>query len=420
MTWDNLKHVLFLLIVLVLMAPSLKSQVTVPAELTLRQAKDILVANSPLLQAEKMNQGIARGVFIDVSKRPNLELSVSAAGLGSQPGTGTFLGNQEFSTTLSYDVQTQGKRQKSTQLARYSIEVAEFEFQDRVRLLSWELKQRDYQVVLGQREAEVTRKISAEFNQFVTLTRTRYQNGDISGRELRRIETEQYRLQENVIEADLQLENAQDRLLALLGTDVLDTNFHAVDDFSPAFTPAPLVELKQDFLQFRKDLEAQQKRIDQARTRMALEKARSVPDLKFFGGYRRDFGHNGAIIGVSVPLFLFNKNQGNIARAEVRHEQESLTLKALKIQVSEEIQLALNQLDSNRRRLQVFSSVYLENTRQARDISETAYRLGSVSLLEFLDAERTYGEAVRRYNRALYELQVSWAQLEFTVGRDLP
>ena len=83
MTRDNLKHVLFLLIVLVLMAPSLKSQVTVPAELTLRQAKDILVANSPLLQAEKMNQEIARGVFIDVSKRPNLELSVSAVGLGS-------------------------------------------------------------------------------------------------------------------------------------------------------------------------------------------------------------------------------------------------------------------------------------------------------------------------------------------------
>ena len=83
------------------------------------------------------------------------------------------------------------------------------------------------------------------------------------------------------------------------------------------------------------------------------------------------------------------------------------------------MQLALNGLAGNRRRLEALQGEYLGKSRQSRDIAESAYRLGGASLIEFLDSERTFRETSRLYNRALYDFQISRAQLELAIGEEL-
>ncbi|MDA2924550.1 TolC family protein [Acidobacteria bacterium AH-259-L09] len=397
----------------------LLGQVIVPPMLSLSHAKDLLLEHNPLLQVEGLNSEIERGNLIDGEKRPNPEFSVRSEGLGSGASTGTFFNDQELSIQLSYEIETAGKRRKRTQVKLHGVEIAETRFKDRIRLLSYELKRRYYQVVLAQLDLRLAKEISEEFEQIVSLHRVRYRAGEISGGELRRTEVEQYRFHDDVVAAEVQLENAQDHLLALLGSQDFLQSFQAVDDFDPSFSPPSRSSLMEMALRQREDLNAQRVRIEQADSQIDLEKARALPNVRAFGGYRRDFGSDGAVVGVSIPLVVFNKNQGGIALAKARQEQEEWRLRLLEISVLEQIQLALNELEGDQRRLRALTSDYLRNARQSRDIAESAYRLGSASPVEFLDAQRAYRETTRLYNRALYDFQISRARLELAVGKDL-
>ena len=90
-----------------------------------------------------------------------------------------------------------------------------------------------------------------------------------------------------------------------------------------------------------------------------------------------------------------------------------------RILVLREVQIALQQLEGQRKKIQVLESDYLEKAREAREITESSYRLGEASLIEFLDAERTFSEIMLLYNRALYDFQISRGRLELAIGEDL-
>lgn len=393
----------------------LQCQVRVPSELTHRWARDLLRKNSPEYLAERLAVEEAEGFLATVSTRPNPELTLSSAGLGFS-GDDSFVDNQEFTATVSYVIERRGKRSKRMDMASHDLAISESNLDDWARNADFELKKRYYNVVLAQWDLQFANENAEAFGRVVGLTRVQYERGEISGRELRRMEAEQYRFQEDVIAAEVELENAQDRLLAILGSEDFNQSFRAVDDFDPSFAPPPAQQLKSMSFRQRKDLLAQRQRLEKASAGITLEEARGAPDVTLFGGYRRDFGHDGAVVGVSVPLPLFNRNRGGIARAHVGQRQARLRLQALEIRVSEEVQLALNNLGAAKRRIDTLFTGYLDKSRQARDISETAYRLGSASFLEFLDAQRAFREASHLYTRGLYEFELSRARLEWAVG----
>ncbi|NJD68839.1 MAG: TolC family protein, partial [candidate division NC10 bacterium] len=116
-------------------------------------------------------------------------------------------------------------------------------------------------------------------------------------------------------------------------------------------------------------------------------------------------------------LPLFNRNQGGIVRAQAEQERESFQSRRLETQVLLEVDQAFNRFESERRRLEGLETEYLPKARESREIAEAAHKLGAIDLTAFLDAQRTFREVQRLYNRSLYELSIARFQVEAAVGR---
>lgn len=396
-----------------------QTRVSVPENLTLAAAKSLLMSYNPTLRAERFNVDIEIGDVLNAERRPNPILSVGSEGLSFASSDRSFFDNQEFSLILKQDIELSGKRQKRTSFEEADVKIAEMELQNTVRVLTFELQKAYYQVIRAQEDLRLARDILEHFVDVVRLNRIRYELGEIAGGELRRVEAAQYRFLEDVVAAEVGLENAQDQLLGLLGSTDFDQRFEAIDRFDSQFVPPPAQELRDTALRERADIAVQRARLAQSDVGIELEKARGVPNLSPFVGYRRDFGRNGAILGIEIPLFVSNRNLGGIARAQAQRRRQEQLVRLLEVRALQEVQLALNELAGNRKRMEALQEQYLEKAQQSRDIAESAYRLGGASLSEFLDAERTYRETSRLYNQVLYDFQISRGQLELAIGKDL-
>ena len=119
---------------------------------------------------------------------------------------------------------------------------------------------------------------------------------------------------------------------------------------------------------------------------------------------------------VTVPLQIFNRNQGGVARAEAERRRAAQLAEAASTQVRLDVQQALNAMELNAARVDYIEREYLQNAEQTRQTVLASYRLGAATLIDFLDAQRAFRDTVRTYNRALYEHRLSLFQLAAAVG----
>ncbi|HKV48771.1 MAG TPA: TolC family protein, partial [Candidatus Acidoferrales bacterium] len=122
-----------------------------------------------------------------------------------------------------------------------------------------------------------------------------------------------------------------------------------------------------------------------------------------------------------VQIPIFDRNQGEIARAQYAinqaHEQQQFT----NDQVLTDVRDAYESVHSNDQIVSLYRSGYLQEAQQDRDISEYAYRRGAASLLDFLDAERSYRATQLGYRHSLAAYLLALEQLRESVGtRSLP
>jgi cobalt-zinc-cadmium efflux system outer membrane protein len=174
--------------------------------------------------------------------------------------------------------------------------------------------------------------------------------------------------------------------------------------------------LRSQALASRPDLAAAQRDVQRADTETRLQRALRTPNVTVGGGYRRDFGANAVVFGVTVPLPVFNRNQGGVARAEAERRQAANRAAVTATAVLLDVQQAINAVDVARARVDYIEREYLTPSRESRDIVLAAYRLGSADLIDFLDAQRAFRDTLRTYNRALYEQRVSLFQLAAATG----
>ncbi len=258
-------------------------------------------------------------------------------------------------------------------------------------------------------------------------TTQRLQQGEISGAELRRLQVERLRFVEDVFAGDLALKNARSALLALLSAPRLDQPLELTDGLkAPAgrdtlgAAPVDVTErprLLERALDLRPDLLAARREQAQAETSTRLQRALRTPNITVGGGYQNNFGSDGVVVGVTLPLPFFNRNQGGIARADAERRAADARADATAIAVRLDVQRALNAVETNRARVDYIEQEYLTNAQQSRDIVLESYRLGVANLIDFLDAQRAFRDTQRTYNRALFDQRVSLFELAAAVGR---
>ena len=419
--------------------PSSGQDPDVPAQLTIAEAVRIAVERNPSLAAVRNDVDIAAAARVDVSRRLNPAVTVESAGFPlSQNERPAFFNNQELTFRVDQEIELAGRRGLRTSVAEAGVEAARARVDDARRLLTLDVQRRYFQAVLATADRDVARTSLEEIDRAIGLNRSRFDQGEISGGELRRLQVERLRFVDDVFAAELALRNARSALLALMNVTALGQLFEVTEPLaassvttpptkpgivSPVLTGAIGVQapsLVADAIARRPDALAAQREVLRADTETRLQRALRTPNLTIGGGYRRDFGTNAVVFGATVPLPLFNRNEGGVLRAEAERQQAVSRARTTELAVRLDVQQAVNAVDVNRERVQYIEREYLTTARESRDIVVASYKAGAADLIDFLDAQRTFRDTVRTYNRALYDQRISIFELAAATAAPQP
>jgi len=180
-------------------------------------------------------------------------------------------------------------------------------------------------------------------------------------------------------------------------------------------------DLQANALRSRPDLRAAQQGVTAANSQYQLQKAIAKVDITGQVNYTHISDLSTASFFANVQIPIFNRNQGEIARAGFAIAQAQEQEKATSDQVLTDVQNAYAALESNDEIIRLYRSGYLDQAKEDREISEYSYRRGAASLLDVLDAERSYRAVQLAYRQALASYNTALEQLREAVGtRNLP
>ena len=395
-----------------------------PAELSLEDALRIAEARNPQVVVARQAVAASEADVTAAGKRLNPDFAFSTEGLSySQPNHPPFFDNQELRFEVQQTFETGGRRGLRKEQANYGVAASQASVQDTLRQLRFDVRRAYMGVVLAKADDEVARTTLEEIDKVLALNRARYEQGELSGVELRRLQVERFRFADDAFAAELALRNARSTLLALLNVRPLDQPFDTTEDLLPASfagaAPPPQETAGSAItlaLATRPDLEAARREQQGAEAGVRLQNALGKPLFSVGAGMRRDFGENGLVVTFGIPLQLFNKNEGGVARASAEQQQAAARLAAVETRVSLDVQQALNARDVARRRVSYVEGEYLKNAREARDIVLASYRSGAATLIDYMDAQRALREALRIQNRARFDYRMSLFQYEAAMG----
>jgi cobalt-zinc-cadmium efflux system outer membrane protein len=420
-------RVLLCLVIIIVSATRMQAQGAaqdIPSALTLENAIRLAIDRNPTLAAAKSGIQAAEGDKISASKRLNPAFSVQFEDYPIRVHPGPFFDVQEITSRVDYEIERGGRRQLRTEAASRALEAQKLAYQDQTRLMRLQVEQAFYQTILAKSNLEAATLILDQVERTILLNRVRYKEGDISALELNRIEVEKLKFQDDVFQADLALRNAKSSLLALLNApdlseDIEVTGTLQVDyqNLEPSLPPrAPLGELIQMALKQRPDIAARVEEQRRADTETRLQRAIRSPNITVGGGYKRNLTDNTVVFDVTVPLKIFNRNEGEIMRADAEKTRAEYLVAAVQKDVQLDVQKAHNAVEVNRQRVEYIRTQQLKRAEEASQVTLQSYNLGGATLIDYLDAQRTYRDALRIYNQALFDERISLYELSSSIA----
>jgi cobalt-zinc-cadmium efflux system outer membrane protein len=335
---------------------------------------------------------------------------------------GTYFNQStEVDLGLSYLIERGKKRQRRLQAAKDQTAQTTSLVSDNERTLTFQVATLFINVQLAQSTLELAQKDLESYQKTVDLNNLRYEKGAISEDDKLKIELQLLQFQNDVAQAELAKVQGLSDLRNQLGYESVPPDYDIAGEFEYHKVQGNLEDLQLKAMQQRPDLKAATQGVTAATSQYQLAKADGKQDVTVQGNYTHTGGINGASMAASIPLAIFNRNQGEIARTKVVITQSQEQEKAANNQVMTDVRDAYENLQTNDKIVLLYRSGYLDRAQKDRDISEYSYQRGAVSLLDFLDAERSYRAIQLAYRQALASWIVAVEQLREAVGtRTLP
>jgi outer membrane protein, heavy metal efflux system len=401
-----------------LLAPSAVARSEEALRLTLDDALARLHRQSPELLAGALKVQAARGDVRTARLLPNPVLS---AGVGNLPlgrtnPRGLGVGDTVTSTVgAEQEVPLWGKRGARIEAAEHKAGAAEEERIDLEQQLSFEVRDRFTALLEASERLRLARENLDHYRETVRITGERARSGDISPAEFDKVALEQRGFEKEVDEAELDRHEAVAALLPLVGTDAVD--IEPVGTLGLPDVPADPEHLVTDALTRRPDLRAAEREQASADAALRLALASRWPNVTVGLAYTHsEFLVSGDLANslgttFSVPLPVFDRNQGEIQRAEAEALIAKHEVDRLRLTIPQDVRGAVTRYRVARERVGRFENGFLRQAEEARKAAEASYREGAVSLLEFLEAERTYVETARDHLEALRDVNTAAFEL---------
>ncbi|MGB6199954.1 MAG: TolC family protein [Candidatus Acidiferrales bacterium] len=404
---------------------TLRAQTQGPVRITLDEAVQMALAHNHSLLAAQSTIDQSKAQEITANLRPDPVLMGDAQFIPIfQPSqfSSTYLDNSaQFDLGVSYLFERGKKRQHRLAAAEDQTAVTRSTVADNERTITFEVATDYVNVQLAESTLALAQEDLKSFQNSVDISQERYKAGDIGEDDYLKIKLQLLEFQTDVSQAELARVQGLSDLRQLLGYESVSADYDVAGDFDYVPMKANLEDLQSRALTSRPDLRAAQQGVTLANGQWELAKADGKRDITGQINYTHVADVSSASLFGSMQLPIFDRNQGEIARTHFAitqaQEQENLA----NGQVMTDVKDAYESLQTNDQIVSIYRSGYLDDAKQDRDISEYAYRRGAASLLDFLDAERSYRATQLAYRQALAAYLVALEQVREAVGtRSLP
>jgi outer membrane protein, heavy metal efflux system len=333
-----------------------------------------------------------------------------------------YLNNSaQFDLGISYLFERGRKRQHRLQAAKDATAVTTSQVADNERSLTFQVASQFVNAQLAESALDLANQDMSSFQKSVDISKERYRAGDISEDDYLKIKLQLLQFQTDAAQARLARVEALADLRRLLGYESVAADYDVAGPFDYLPVHAHLEDLQAKALATRPDLRAAEQGVTAANSQYELARANGKQDFTGQINYTHIADVNTASLFGQIQIPIFNRNQGEIARTGFAITQAQEQEKAASEQVLDDVQDAYEGLRTNDEIIQLYKSGYLDDAQQDRDISEYSYKRGAASLLDYLDAERSYRATELAYRQALAAYLLAVEQLREAVGtRNLP
>jgi len=389
------------------------SGVTPITRLTVDEAVALALRENPALRAKGHELRATQASEITAGLRANPTVSYSGEQLNGRSS------EVQHTATLGQPIELGNKRERRVASAQAATRVTTHELEDVRRQVAAQVKKAFTDVLIGEATLTLAGDNLKTLDEVERLQRFRAERGDISELELLRIQVQRFTFERDLADARQAIRAAKIALRQAAGPAVVADDVTVVGTLDFRELSPSRDEVYQTALSNRPDLRAAEAARVRARADNDLARANAWWDVTPQLEYQRIGSDNFFGIGISIPLRVFDRNQGEIARTRAEIERVDALREAARAQIVAEVDTALSALTVQRDRVALLRSTYLPKAERARDTVEFAYRRGGLSLLDFLDAQRTYRETALEHLRALGSYWSAVYQLEAAIGSPL-
>lgn len=398
-----------------------------PRTYTWTQIEDRFRAANPTLKAAQLGIDESRASEATAYLRPNPDVSLSADGTQLTPYQGVYkpFAGTQISPGISYLHERDNKRELRRDQAKQSTTVAESTYLDQERTLLFNLRSAFIQALQAKAVLQNAQDNLASWDKELDVNRTRFKAGDIAQLDLNRLELQRVQFETDYETAVVNLRTAKIQLLTLLNDRTPIDRFDVTGPFDFTDELKPLEEFRRTALDARPDLKAAMQNVDLAKIAHQLAVSNGSTDPTFSTwwthnpSFNNPFDNNTIGASVSIPLRVFDRNQGEKARTQIDIGRNERLRDADEALVYSDVDSAYYTLMQNLNLLRPYKAKYLPLALDVRDKMSFAYRNGGSSLLDYLDAEKAYRDTRLAYLNLIGSYLVAAAQMNMAAGREI-
>jgi cobalt-zinc-cadmium efflux system outer membrane protein len=395
--------------------------------LTWDQAKVKFETANPALKADALSVDEMHAEEITAYLRPNPQFTGSTDATQIAPHDGVWqpLKGTDFVSSLSYLHERERKRELRLESTMEGAGIAESQHEDLKRTLEFTLRTAFVNTLQAKAVLELAKADLDYYDHIIQISRDRFKAGDIAHIDLDRIELQRVQYETEIQTAIVDLRTAKIQLLQLLNDRTPVEQFDVTGPFDFNDTLRPLDDFRQIALDARPDLRAALQTIQQSETNHKLAIANGSTDPTFSGWYTYNSSNNNPngiqTLGasVSIPLRIFDRNQGEKQRTQIDISRSQEASEATRAQVFSDVDSAYAQVESNITLLKPYKAKYRDQATRVRDTITYSYQHGGASLMDFLNAQSDYRTVQQAYLQLIGAYLTAAGQLNLAVGREV-
>jgi cobalt-zinc-cadmium efflux system outer membrane protein len=395
--------------------------------LTWPEVRERFEATNPTLKAVKASIDESRADEVTAYLRPNPDFSLSVDGIQISPNNGVWqpLSGVLETPSISYLHERRHKRELRLESAQQGTAIAESTYADQERSLLFTLRTAFVQVLQAKAVLQNAKENLGYWDHELGINRDRLKAGDLAQVDLDRLELQRVQFESDVETAMVNLRTSKIQLLQLLNdrTSIEQFDVTGAYDFDPELMQ--LEQFRNTALAMRPDLKAANQTVDQAKTNYKLAVANGSTDPTFSvwftnnGSFNNPYSTKTIGGSVSIPLRIFDRNQGEKARTQIDISRSERLRDATQALVFSDVDSAYWTLVQALDLLRPYKARYLKLAADVRDKMSFSYKNGGASLLDYLDAEKSYRDTRLAYLNLIGSYLATAAQMNEAVGREV-